>query len=153
MVLRLVGWWAVLLAAYLLFISSLTRQEMVAGAIVAAVAAVIPALAIHGFGPWAPPSRMRWRHLVWLPVDVARDTAVLVRRLIGPRAHAGELEDERLPALGEHAAVRAYGVLVWSLTPGSYVIDVHLEEGPGSPGRVRVHRLSRAGAGDRMLGG
>lgn len=153
MLLRLVGWWAVLLAAYLVFISSLTRQEMIVGAIVAALAAVIPAVAIRGFGPWAPPSRMRWRHLVWLPVDAARDTAVLVRRLVGPRRHAGRLEEVRLPALGEHAAVRAYGVLVWSLTPGTYVIDVHVEDGPASPGRVRVHRLSRAGTGDRMLGG
>lgn len=153
MVQRLVGWWAVLLAAYLIFISSVTRQEMLTGVVVAALAAVIPAVAIRGFGPWAPPSRMRWRHLAWLPYDAARDTALLVRRLVGRRDHAGRLEDLRLPELGEHASVRAYGVLVLSLTPGSYVIDVRVDDRPASPGQVCLHRLSRRGAGDRMLGG
>lgn len=151
MAIRLLGWWAVLFVTYLLLVSSATPAEVVAGAAAAAVACVVPAVAIRGFGPWAPPTGLRWRHLVSLPWDLARDTAALAARLATSARHAGRSEEIELPPIGKHAAVRAYAVLALSLTPGSYVGDVR--EGERSVGRARVHRLGQPGAGDRMVGG
>lgn len=151
MVRKLVGWWVVLLAAYVVLVSSLSGAEWIAGAVLAALASVVPAVTIHGFGPSAPPRRLHWRHLLWLPLDIVRDTVALTRRLAGTREHAGRIDEERLPALGGHAAVRAYAVLVVSTSPGSYVLDV--EPGQHSPGDIRIHRLAKRRAGDRVVSG
>jgi len=147
----LAGWWLVLLAAYLVLISSVTLQEVVVGAAIAALASAVPAMTIRGFGPVAPPRGPRWRHLARLPWDLARDVVALASRLLALRRHVGRIEERPLPAAGDPTAVRAYGVLVLSLTPGSYVMDV-MVDADRSPGDVRLHRLgARAGVG-RVVG-
>jgi len=160
MIARLVGWWVVLMAVYLMLISSVTRQEVVAGAVVAALASTLPAAAIRGFGPVAPPRRLHWRHLLALPLELVRDTLALVAALPDVRRHAGRTEERSLPAAGDPAAVRAYSVLALSATPGSYVMDVMVDD-PDDPvgerrrGVVRVHRLGAGGGGatDRIVEG
>jgi len=146
------AWWVVLLAAYVVLISSITPAELVAGAVVAALASAVAMLATRGMRPAAPPLRLPWWRLLLLPLALVRDVGVLAARLVVRRAHAGTTDDLRLPPAGEPRAVRAYTVLALSASPASYVLDVR----PGDPddpddpepGSVRVHRLGTPGGED-----
>ncbi|MEP9381651.1 hypothetical protein [Nocardioides sp. KR10-350] len=140
-------WWAALLAAYIFLVSPLTWDEWVLGAVLSAVVSAAAIVATEGFRPPAPP-RLRWWHLVRLPVDLVRDTGVLARGLVARRRHVGRSGTVTLPE-GDSRGVRAYADLLLSSTPGSYVFDVR--PGEGRPGSVRVHRIGGRAGVERVV--
>jgi len=144
------AWWGVLLAAYLVFISSVTRQEVLTGVVVAALASGVAMIAVRGMRPPRPPTRLRWGRLLRrLPVALVRDVGVLLVRLGARERHTGRVEDLRLPRAGDAAGVRAYAVLAVSISPATYVAD--LRPGEDEPGTVRVHMLGQAVDAERFL--
>ncbi len=164
-----VVWWAVLLAIYLVLISSVTAAEVVVGAVVAAGAALVAVVASHAFAPASTVPRLRWRHTVWLPYDMLAETAMIaafvVRYIVRGGSVGGSFAEVTMtaerpahrpshgPAPDQADALRAYGVLLLSLTPAGYVADDRAEQEPTSGGGVvvRVHRIGRTGRFARLV--
>jgi multisubunit Na+/H+ antiporter MnhE subunit len=136
-------WWVVLVACYLVLISSVTGSELITGALAAALASAAVAVAGREFRPVRPP----WRVVGAVPrlvIDVAASTGVLVAALPRRGDHLGRTERVPLTTTGDRRTWRTYAVLLVSAAPGSYVSDVHVGE-RGEPDRLTVHRLGPAG--------
>lgn len=162
-----VVWWAVLLAIYLVLISSVTPAEVVVGAVLAAGAALVAVVASHVLAPASAVPRLRWRHAVWLPYDMLVETATIaafvIRYIVTRGRVGGSFTDvtmtaqrqpgRRPPAQASAKALRAYGVLLLSLTPAGYVADDRAEQEPSSDGSVvvRVHQIGRTGRFARLV--
>lgn len=155
-----VAWWAVLLAIYLVLISSVTPAEVAVGALLAAGAAALSVVALRAFHPASAVPRLRWSRAVWLPYDMVTETirvaGFVVRYLTSGGSAEGSFADATVAA-GSPApasALRAYGVLLLSLTPAGYVADDCAGEEPSSEAAVtvRVHRIGAAGRFSGLVG-
>lgn len=142
-----VAWMAVLMLGYVFLVSTMTRAETVTGLVFALAGALLGAVAIGPFRPEPPPRSIPWRRVWWLPLDVVRGTGSFVAAVTGAvlhRGHRGDEESVRLANRDDPPGARAYGVLVLSATPASYVLAV--EEAPDDEDdTVRVHRLGAEG--------
>jgi hypothetical protein len=134
-------WWAVLFAAYLAIISTISPTEIVVGAATGAAgaaAAVITRrtlLAADNDERYRP--RAAWlRWMLRLPGQVVTGFA---RVLLNPR---GRFTEVRLPEDERSAARRGYTALALSVAPDTYVADVDPERDT-----VVIHRI-----GDRPSG-
>jgi hypothetical protein len=118
-------WAAVLFGLYLAIISTISITELVVGAVTAvagAGAAVLTRrslLAADNDERYRP--RAGWlRWLVPLPAQILTGSV----RLLRPRGNFGEV---RLPEDQRAAALRGFSVLVLSVAPDAYVVDVDPE--------------------------
>lgn len=152
--------WAVLLLLYVALISTTTPVELAVGAAMSAAATAVAKVAIGAFEVDVAVPRFRWRWLLTFPVDAGRDVLRLAARVMrrGPsrRQQDGWWDELEIPGgRGHPDAARAYAVLVVSLTPASFVSDVHTQaESPGDhndPGTLRVHRWAPAGPVERVI--
>lgn len=151
-----VVWWLVLLGLYVALISTLSIAELVVGALVAAIAAAVALLTARAFDVDATLPAFRWRWLLSFPVDAGIDVARLTRRVVsclpGRRTTAGWWDTAELPDdAGPTEAVRAYAVLVVSLTPASYVVDVHVDDESDDAGVLQIHRWAKKGPVERAV--
>lgn len=148
-----VAWTAVLMLVYVFLVSTMNRAETAAGLIVALAAALVGALAIGPFRPEPPPRSVPWRQVAWLPLDVVRATAAFVAAVAAAtvrRDHRGREELVRLANRDDPPGARAYGVLLLSVTPGSYVLAV--EEAPDDEDdTLSVHRLGCSGRAEGTM--
>jgi hypothetical protein len=154
--LSLLLWWAAGLALYLALVPTVSTAEIVAGGLLALGAAGVAALAAEAFGAPPRPANLRWRHLWWLPADIARDTCSMVgalaRHLLSWRGLDGRFDELELtvPGDGDARSPRAFGVLMLSVSPSCYVADVDVRE--EAPDVVRVHRFGRPNRTERVVG-
>ena len=135
---RLVVWWLALWGVWLLYVGQHHAQEVVAGAIAAALSAGV-ALAV------ARAARSRYRldlptlTRAWrLPFDVLRDFAVVSLALVrGRPAGSWETVDLPLRVGGPQGPARsALLAVLASIAPNTYVVDLDRERGV-----ARVHNL------------
>ena len=152
------AWWVALTAGYLVLVSTVTTAEMVLGALLAGLATVVGILVIGPFRPDPPPRHVRWRSVLWLPVDVVRDvgaTTVAVARSLAGAGHVGREEDVVLlpQADGEAESLRTYAVLLLSASPGTYVerLEQAGEHHRDRGDRARLHRLGGAARSERAV--
>jgi hypothetical protein len=141
-VLPWLAWWLALFWLWLLLAGEWNRQEWVAAALAATIAATLAELARvrTGFGARIPPGalgdvpRVLWMVLVDFGIVAWALLASLVRRRIA----RGELVSRALERGSDAHGVgpRAWTALVASYSPNAYVIDID----PGS-GRVVLHDL------------
>jgi multisubunit Na+/H+ antiporter MnhE subunit len=138
-VLAWLGWWVALLVLYLALADSRRLEEIVAGAVVAALGATVQALVRREREvSLALTPRMLLdlvRPLRNVPRDLVLLTGVLARRS-APRARTVRVPFAATGRGPHDAAERAVAVLAGSLSPNSVVIEVD-EEG----GSLLVHRL------------
>jgi multisubunit Na+/H+ antiporter MnhE subunit len=144
-----VVWWLALFGTYALLVgSSLSYEEVVAGAALAVLAATLAVAAVRAFDP---PRRVPGfaGRMVWLPRDVAVDavrlTAHVLRLLLLPLSLPGVGgTSSRARVVGRTRGSRddvlAYAVIAASASPGGYVVQVQ------DDGRtLDLHRLAPAG--------
>jgi hypothetical protein len=133
-VLAWVAWWLPLFWLWLLLVGEWNREQIVAAAIAAAIAATLAELARvrTGFAPRVP-----LRGLADLPralgmvfVDFGIVVWALVVGIARRRVVRGELvsrEVEGGPAVARAVGPRAWAVLVASYSPNAYVVDLDPE--------------------------
>lgn len=150
------AWWAAGLAVYLALVPEVSAAEVVVGAVLTLAAACTAVVAGHAFGSPPPPGALRWRHVWWLPVDVARDAVSVSMRLArhlrtrrGLESRFDEIELS-VPDDADPRSARTYGVLLLSASPSCYVADVDVRDAQRD--LVRVHRLGRANRSERVAG-
>lgn len=155
-----------LLLLYLALVSTANLVEVAVGSVLASATATVAVVAARAFETSLAVPALRWRWLLTFPVDAGWDVIRLGQRLVGrapsQRQRDGWWDSVELPTgAGRPDAVRAYAVLVVSLTPASYVSDVDVEEVSGrdggraptdSPGRLRVRRWAPAGPVEKAIG-
>lgn len=132
--LEVVWWWAASVAVWVLTLSSVPDQELIAAAacgLPCALAARAGRRAIAG--SWRPkPGWAAWLLplLAAVPADAVRLLLLTIRQLPGWDAD-GKLDRVRLPAEPPDvaAARQAAAVLLISATPGTFVVDSDPEEG------------------------
>jgi multisubunit Na+/H+ antiporter MnhE subunit len=137
------AWWAVLALLWLVLVDTVEYQELLAGAIAAAVAATV-ATAVHRRGYIRFWPRAAWlRETPYLVVDVVVDcgllAAALWRHVVRHQPVTGV--SFRVPFhhggdTGRDGARRALVNFAVSLTPNSYVVDIDPESDS-----LLVHRL------------
>jgi hypothetical protein len=148
-------WFVLLWCTYLVLITSVTVPEATAGGLLAAVAALLGNLTSRVLGSPPRPPRLRWLSLLWLPVELAKDTWTLLLfwlRYVGSHGQPrGTFVNVRLGAhdADDAEARRAHGVLLLSLTPSCYVVDV--TQSRQGDDTLRLHRLSGPGRIDRAV--
>ena len=132
--------WGTLSGVYLVLVGQASRDELVAGAVIAAVGTALSLAVRLGSG-----CRFRLGPSVWLrPVTAAmyavpRDIALVGWNLARPRPRGGRLEEQPLQAAGrDETSERAVQMLATSFAPNRYVVG--LVKG----GRVLTHRLTGA---------
>ena len=144
-VLPWLGWWVALFWLWLLIVGVWNREQLVAAAIAATIAASVAEFARVRTGFAAP---MRLRVLVEVPQAlgmVVVDFGILAWALLAGVARGriarGELVSRELPRgswVTQGTGARAWTVLVASFSPNAYVIDADPEER-----RVLLHDLVR----------
>jgi hypothetical protein len=153
--LSLLLWWVVGFGLYLALIPAVTLAEAVVGLVLALGVACAAMVASRAFGAPPCPPRATLRRIGWLPVDVVRDAFVLVGflvRSVFSRGRAtGRFGHVRLRPLDGHEGKpeRAYDVLLLSVSPSCYVLDVDVRE--ESTDVVRLHRLGRPSRFERAV--
>jgi len=143
-----VVWWCGLWVGYLGLVTSPTGWEIPLGAAIAAAAAAVGVLGRRAFRPPGRFPAVAGRG-ARIPLEVVRDTWVLVRLLVSGRVfreEVGEFETVRLAE--QDASGRAWSVLLASAAPASVAVDI---EGSDHP-RLRVHRLSAPRSSGRPRG-
>jgi len=130
----LVVWWALLFLLWIAFVGTTSGQELVAGALAAAVATVTVAV-VRAQG------LLRFRvDRAWLlrgakaPVAIVYDfglvTWILVRQLARRRRVEGRLVESDFPAGDAHARYafrRAFAITVGTMSANAIVVDVDVE--------------------------
>jgi hypothetical protein len=114
-------WWAVLFAAYLAVVSTISPAEIVVGAGTASAAAAAAVLTRHTLlaadndDRYRP--RARWLlWLRWMPTEIVTGFA---RLLAHPR---GTFTEVRLPTDDRSAARSGFATLALSVAPAAYVV-------------------------------
>ena len=152
---RFIRWWAVLLALYLILISAVTVAELVTGAALAAVCALLAHLSRRALRPSSELPDFAWQKLLWLPLDMARDiwilTVYLARYPSPARRFTGTVSQISIAQVpgADAESRRAYGAFVVSLAPGGFVVDVELTD--DGPDVMHVHQLGPSGRSARMV--
>ena len=135
---RLVGWWLVLWGVWLLYVGQHHAQEVVAGAVAAALSTALAlgvaraARSRYRLDP--QPLTRAWR----LPWNVVRDFAVVSIALVHGRPR-GAWETIELPVRGDDprsAGRRALLAVLASIAPNTYLVDIDRERGV-----AHVHNL------------
>jgi multisubunit Na+/H+ antiporter MnhE subunit len=143
-VLEVAFWWAVGVGLWLLTLSSVSGQELVAAIATGLPCAVMAVLARRVVrGPLQP--RAAWlRWLLPVPVAVLTDSArvlgVAAGALIGRRIPDGDLRRVSLPrddSADDWQNRQAAAVVLVSASPGTVVLDVDADTG-----RALVHELA-----------
>ena len=131
-------WWVLLFAGYLALVSPLSGGELILGTLLSVIAGCAAVLARRASGS---SFTMSWRWfgaLIWVPAAVLADCLFLVRLLWPPWPRRGNrqgtLRTLRQQTKGE--SWQAWGGLVLSLSPGSFVVD-----SGGRPPSLLVHVL------------
>jgi multisubunit Na+/H+ antiporter MnhE subunit len=143
-VLEVAFWWAVGIGLWLLTLSSVSTQELVAAVVTGLPCAVMAVLARRAVrGPLRPrPAWLRWS----LPVPVAvltdsvRVLAVAAGALLGRRIPDGDLRRVALPRdrdATDWQNRQAAAVVLVSASPGTVVLDVDPDSG-----EALVHELA-----------
>jgi hypothetical protein len=153
--------WTGLLLLYVCLISTTTQVELEVGAAASAVVTAIAVVAVHAFDVRLAVPRFRWRWLATFPFDAGMDVFRLGGHVLDSSRKGGDDhgwwdELELLDSADPPDAVRAYAVLIVSLTPASYVADVSVEDSDGSsdgPGVLYVRRWAPAGPVERVVSG
>lgn len=137
------GWWLGFLPVYLLLANSLSWQEVVAGTILAGIAALAVTVTCRAGALHFQP---RWRWLRFfrrlpsrVPADCAIMASVLVRTLLRREKIEGAFRTIPFDPGGndaESAARRALVVVGAGLTPNTYVVAVDVE-----CGQLLIHQL------------
>ena len=151
--------WAVLFLLYATLISTRTWLELAVAALAALVSAGTAVLAARSFDVALRLPALRWRWLFTFPVDAGRDVGRLALSLLATVARrprrSGWWDEMPLPDnAGVPSAVRGYGVLVVSLTPGSYVAEVEGDDSARAgarTGTLMVHRAAPQGPVERAV--
>jgi hypothetical protein len=144
-VLPWLGWWLALFWLWLLLVGQWNREQVVAAAIAATIAASVAELARTRTGLSAP---LPLRLLADVPpalgmvvVDFWILSWALLAGVVRRRIVRGELVSRERPPgswVTQGAGPRAWTVLVASFSPNAYVVDVDPEER-----RVLLHDLVR----------
>jgi hypothetical protein len=144
-VLPWIAWWVALFWLWLLLVGQWDREQLVAAAIAATIAATVAELARTRTGLSAPlPLRVLARvpaALGMVVVDFGILAWALVAGVARRRIVRGELVTRERPRgswVTAGTGPRAWTVLVASLSPNAYVVDVDPEER-----RVVLHDLVR----------
>jgi hypothetical protein len=138
-------WWAVLFAAYLAIISTISPTEIVVGVVTAAACAAAAVLTRRTLLTTDDDERYRPRAawLRWTARLPGQVVAGFARVLWRPR---GEFAEARLPEDRHPAARRGFSTLALSFPPDTYVADVDPERDT-----VLLHRIGRPGAMEREV--
>ncbi len=134
------AWWLVLVAGYLLLISTVTVVEFAVGAFISALAGVAAVVARRASGSrFAVGTTLRL--LAYVPASVLADTVLLVRVLVAELGRrgtpAGRMRTVPLASPGETAAENTWTAVAagtMSMAPGTYALDTHR-------GSLLVHAL------------
>jgi multisubunit Na+/H+ antiporter MnhE subunit len=149
------GWWLCFLPLYLLFAGSVDWQEVVAGVVLAGIAALAVTVTCRAGSLHFQP-HLRWlRYFRHLPGRLLADSvlvaAVLARALFRRERIEGAFRTIPFDPGGEDAESAARRALVTAgacLTPNTYVVAVDTERG-----QLLLHQLVPSaqppGAGDR----
>jgi hypothetical protein len=144
-VLPWVAWWVVLFWLWLLLVGEWNREQLVAAAIAATIAAFAAEFARSRTGFAAPlPVRVLAdvpQALLMVVVDFGILAWALLVGVARRRITRGELVSRELPRgswVTQGTGPRAWTVLVASYSPNAYVVDVDLEAR-----RVLLHDLIR----------
>lgn len=128
------AWWVVLTALWLLFISSDTWPEGLAGAAAGALAAGAAVIAQRAAGVRLRPRARWWLWALPVPREMVTDTAwiagLLWRRLFRGADPQGEFQWLALPPVEDAArleARNAMATVVISATPGTFVVGIDPE--------------------------
>jgi multisubunit Na+/H+ antiporter MnhE subunit len=145
---RLVGWWLVLWGVWLLYVGQHHTQEVVAGAIAAALSTALAVgvarLARNRYRLDPRPLAGTWA----LPWSVVRDFAVVTLALARGRP-AGAWDTIEAPVRGDDprsAGRRALLAILASIAPNTYVVDLDRERGV-----AQVHNLDPRRARQKLL--
>ncbi|HZD72928.1 MAG TPA: Na+/H+ antiporter subunit E [Actinomycetota bacterium] len=144
------AWYVTLFGLWLLFVDTLAAQQLILGAVAAAVAAT-PADVVRSQDLVRFRMRSRWlRGLGVLPGQVMTESWLLAvalwRQLRRPGSVRGQFRVLPFPVEGDDAAAAARRALVTgvvSLVPNTYVVGV--ERGEGA---MLVHQLVRRRGGE-----
>jgi len=135
---RLVGWWLVLWGVWLLYVGQHHAQEVVAGAVAAALSTALAVgvarLAGSRYRLDPQPLERAWA----LPWSVVRDFAVVTLALARGRP-VGTWDTIEVPVRGDDprsAGRRALLAILASIAPNTYVVDFDRERG-----LAQVHNL------------
>ena len=145
-------WWAALFVSWLLLVDTFASDELLVGAVAAAIAATV-AVAIHRRGYTRFRPRLAWlKETPYVVGAVVLDTAILARVLWRRVLLWERLQGEMIRVPFDHGgdngrdgARRALVNFAVSLTPNTYVVDID-PEGDS----LLVHRLASAPL-DRVL--
>lgn len=137
------GWWLAFFPLYLLLAGSVDWQEILAGVVLSAVAALAVAMTRRAGSLHFQP-RWRWlRHFRHLPGRLLSDCAIvagaLVRALLRREKIEGTFRTIPFDPGGEDAESAARRALVMAgacLTPNSYIVAVDAERG-----QLLLHQL------------
>jgi hypothetical protein len=142
-------WWLALFGVWLLLVPQRSVAEIVAGAVVAALATLL-AEAAQDIGLIHLRPRLHWlRELPRLPISVLRDcgklAGALERQVFGGRPVVGRFRRVRFESGGDEpheAARRALETFRVSLPPNSYVVGIDPEAN-----LMLIHELVPTGEG------
>lgn len=143
--------WCALFGLWMLVVGSVSRQELVVGAVAAALATVAGLWAARVTGVQAALPRWWRRALAVLPGRVAGDVLLLVQALVGSCRGRPPASDTVRVVVGDarparrRSSVMALAVLVLSTPPNTIVVDEDGDEG------LVVHRLVPTGEPDRLV--
>lgn len=139
-----VKWWAALMSLWLLLVASISVPELLAGAAAAAIAATLVELAEYQAGVRLT-VRAEWlAGTLRLPVDIARDTALVLRTAVlalAGRRPRSSFHVVPVDAGGDDpadASRRALVTVATSLPPNAIALGIDAEQGV-----MLVHRLVR----------
>jgi len=124
-----VRWWVLLAALWLVLVDRTPTDELVAGALAAALGAT-GALLVRRQREVLLRPRARWLAAAWRPaIGLVADLRPLVRRLGQPRRTGAlvELSYDAVSAGGEQAAHRVATALLGSLAPNTIVVAIDRE--------------------------
>jgi multisubunit Na+/H+ antiporter MnhE subunit len=137
-----IAWWIALFWLWLLLVGQWNREEVIAAAIAATIAASLAELARTrtGFSARLPAGALSDlpRALGMVVVDFGIVVQALVVGLVGRRAVRGKLYSRELthPSRAHGTGARAWTTLAASLSPNSFVLDIDPETE-----RVLLHDL------------
>lgn len=142
-IVEVVVWWGLCLGVWLISLSAISLPELVVAVLASFPCAVLAVAGRHAAGnTWRFRARA-FAPAALLPVAIVSDTAGVLASALPGRRRAGEFTDVHVEGgAGKGPAPdgrRAVATLLVTLTPGSFVADIH------DDGTARVHVLTERG--------